>query len=1061
MSYFRRCCWLAAALAALLALPLMAQQVNPALFSGMRWRLVGPFRSGRVLAVSGVPGHPNRFYIGGVGGGVWRTDNAGRTWRPVFDHEDIASIGAIAVAPSDPNIIYVGTGEADMREDISYGNGMYKSTDGGRTWTHIGLVQTRHIGAVVVDPRNPNLVLVAALGRAYAPSPQRGIYRTTDGGQSWQKVLYKDPTVGGIDLAMDPANPRVVYASLWAAYRPPWSQYPPTQGSGSGIYKSTDEGATWTQLSGRGLPATPWGRVGIAVAFHDHGQRVYTLIHAGQGGLYRSDDAGASWQRVSDDPRIDSRSWYFSGVYASPANPNVLYICDVAMYRSTDGGHTFTAIKGSPGGDDYHILWINPRHPQRMIAGVDQGAIVTLDGARAWSSWFNQPLGQFYHVITDNRWPYWIYGAQQDSGSAGIASRSNYGRISFRDWHSIGGGESGYVAPDPLDPSIIFAGDEGGVVTRYNNLTGQVQDINPWPGIDRYRTTWTFPIVFSVIDPHTLYAGTQFLLATAVDGHGSAGHNWTRISPDLTLYQNVEAKPADPVAARRYLDGENRGVIYTVAPSPVQDGEIWAGTDDGLIWLTRDHGQHWINVTPPGLLAWSKISLIEASHFQPGTAYAAVDSHRINDFRPHIYRTTDFGRSWRQIVSGIAPRAYVHAVGEDSKQSNLLYAGTERGVYVSFNSGDAWQPLQLNLPDTSVRDLAIHDNDLIVATHGRAFWVLDDITPLRQIAAGNAAAMAQSVELFSPETAIRVRANVNQDTPLPRSTPTGQNPPAGAILYYYLPSAASGAVTLTILKGSGETIRTYSSAVAEPARPATPPPVASYWETPPRALPASAGMHRWVWDLRYSPPEALGREDNYSIAATPGTSFRLPQGPMVLPGRYEVRLTVDGRSYTQPLMVKQDPRVHVGRAALEAQMALEMEIRADLAATMNAYRGIQHLRAELHVHERALAGKANATRALAAARKLDAAAAAAAGGTADLFGSGAAGGGVALINGTLGALTASLDSADAAPTEADQAVYQRQHAKLAAVLTEWNKAKGADLAQLNRLLTAAGLAPIH
>lgn len=1051
MSHMRR---LSLALVLLLALPLAAQ-VNPSLFSALRWRLVGPFRSGRVLAVAGVPG-TSVYYMGGVGGGVWRTDNAGRTWHPIFDQQNIASIGAIAVAPSNPNVIYVGTGEADMRSDISYGNGVYKTTDGGRTWRHIGLVQTRHIGAIVVDPHHPGIVLVAALGRAYAPNSERGIFRSTDGGATWHKVLYKNPSVGGIDLAMDPDNPQIVYASLWAAYRPPWNQYPPTQGPGSGIYKSSDEGATWTEISGHGLPAGQWGRVGLAVAYHDGGRRVYALISARQGGLYRSDDSGATWKRVSADPRIDSRSWYFSGVYASPAGRDEVYICDVAVYRSENGGESFTAIKGAPGGDDYHALWIDPSHTRHMILGVDQGAVITLNGGQAWSSWFNQPIGQFYHVITDNQWPFWIYGAQQDSGTAGIVSRSNWGRISFRDWHPIGGGESGYVAPDPLNPDIIFAGSYGGVVTRFETRTGQVENITPWPGNDTYRTTWTFPIVFSATNPHTLYAGTQYLLETTVDGQGSAGKSWKRISPDLTLYQNVEPKPTDPAAAERYVKGENRGVIYTIVPSPAKDGEIWAGTDDGLIWLTQDGGAHWSNVTPKGLPVWSKISLIEASHTLPGTAWAAVDSHRINDFRPHIYRTTDFGQNWTEVDAGIAPRAYVHAVREDPKHAGLLFAGTERGVYVSFHNGAVWQPLQLNLPMASVRDLALRDDTLVVATHGRAFWALDDITPLEQIASGDAP--ADAVTLFKPETAIRVRADVNQDTPLPRSTPTGENPPAGAVIDYYLPAAASGHVTLTISTPGGQLIREYSSSEAVPKPPATPPQVAAYWETPPRALPATAGMHRWVWDLRYPPPQALGRDTNYSIAANPGASFRLPQGPMVLPGQYEVRLTVDGRSFTAPLTVQQDPRVHVPRAALEAQMDLEMKIRADLAASVAVYQDAGRLAAQLHALEPKLAGHAAA---LGAARELAAAATQAAGGGSDLFGSGAAGGGMALINGTLGALTTSLDSADAAPTSQDAAVYQQEHSLLEQQLAAWKSTRAGDLAKLNPLLDAAGLPEVH
>ncbi|MGH9533232.1 MAG: WD40/YVTN/BNR-like repeat-containing protein [Terriglobales bacterium] len=1034
---------LAIVLLALGAVAFAAAQLPASLYSGLRWRLVGPFRSGRVLAVTGVPGHPNRFFIGGVDGGVWETNDAGRTWKPVFDQQDIGSIGAIAVAPNDPNVIYVGAGEADMRSDISYGNGVYKSTDGGRTWRHLGLAATRHIGSIVVDPRNPDIVLVAALGRAYGPSPQRGVYRSADGGQTWTKVLYKNDETGGIDLAMDPSNPRIVYAALWQAQRPAWNQYPPNQGPGSSIYKSTDEGQTWTQLSGHGLPPGPWGRIGLGVAFHDGGRRVFALIAAKQGGLYRSDDRGASWKRVSADPRIDSRSWYFSGIYPQPGNANVIFICDVAMYKSVDGGHTFTAIKGSPGGDDYHALWISRRDPRRMVAGVDQGAIVTVNGGQSWSSWYNQPLGQFYHVITDNRWPYWIYGAQQDSGTVGIVSRGDYGRITFRDWHSVGAGESGYIAPDPLDANIIFGGSYGGVVTRYDNITGQVQNVTPWPGADKYRSTWTFPIVFSPTDPHTLYAGMQYVLAT-----DNGGHSWRRISPDLTLYQNSEPVPADPAAAKLYKDGENRGVVYTIAPSPLQNGEIWAGTDDGLIWLTQDGGTHWSNVTPQGLPVWSKISLIEASHFHPGTAYAAVDRHRVNDFRPYIYRTTDFGRSWTEISTGIPHDYYVHAVREDPVRRGLLYAGTERGIFVSFDNGENWQSLQLNLPVSSVRDMAIRDHDLIVATHGRALWVLDDITLLRHLTAQT----ANAVHLFPPAVAIRVRANENQDTPWPKSTPAGQNPPTGAIVDYYLPQAASGPVRLEFLNAQGQVIRRYSSADPVPVPPKTPPNVAAYWETPPHALATTAGMHRWVWGLRYSAPEAIGRSDNYWIAATPHDSFRMPQGPLVLPGDYKVELTVDGRTYTQPLTVKLDPRVHVAAAALEQQLDLELKIRAALAASYHAIQGIGRLRGQLRELEARLAGNPQAAAVVAAARQLGAAAKAAAGSTADLYGSGAAGGGLAVLNGTLANLTQSLDTADAAPTAGGEAVYQQAQARLDRVLTAWNRRRQAGLARLNGLM---------
>ncbi len=1026
---------------------LAAGQATSSLYSGLRWRMIGPFRGGRVLAVSGVRGQPNRFYFGAVGGGVWLTTDAGRVWKPIFNGP-VASIGALAVAPSDPNVIYAGTGEADMRSDISYGNGVYKSTDGGRTWQHAGLDATRHIGAILVDPRDPNLVLVAALGRAYGPNPERGVYRSTDGGASWTRVLYKDENTGAIDLAFDPDNAHIVFAALWNARRPPWNQYPPTQGPGSGIYRSADEGQTWTAISGHGLPAGPWGRVGVAVAAASGGQRVYALIAAKEGGLYRSDDGGKNWKRVCSDPRIDSRSWYFSGVYPDPRDANVVYIANVALYRSIDGGENFTAIKGAPGGDDYHALWIDPSDPRRIILGSDQGAAISVDHGRTWSSWYNQPTAQFYHVITDNRFPYWVYGSQQDSGTAAVVSRSDYGQISFRDWHPIGGGESGYIAPDPANPDIVFGGSTGGIILRWNQVTGQSQDVSPDPSGNKYRFTWTFPIIFSPQDPHTLYAGAQVVLATHDDGQ-----SWQAISPDLTQYQASTAAPAGGRAAADYKNGENRGVVYTIAPSPLKAGLIWAGTDDGLIWITQDGGQHWSNVTPPGLPVWSKISLLDASELDAGTAYAAVDRHRVDDFKPYIYRTHDYGRTWQAASAGIPDGDYVHAVRADPETKGLLYAGTENGVFVSFDDGNHWQPLNLNLPAGSIRDLAVHANDLIAATHGRSFWILDDITPLRQIAAG--AVNAAQPYLFAPETAIRIRANENQDTPLPPEEPRGQNPPAGAILDYYLPVVPAGPVTLEIDDAQGRLVRSYSSAVAQPAPPPQPLPVAAYWFPRSRPLPARIGLNRVVWDLRYPAPKALAPD--FAIWATPHHAELVPAGALALPGRYEVKLTVNGQSYTQPLEVKLDPRVEMPQAALAAQLTLAQSVAAGIDASGTAVAEIEGLRAELAALTARLAQDAAAAPVVAAAKQLAERAATLAGSSASPYGTGATGGGFTLVNGELSNLMNVIESADAAPTAQAQAAAQAAAQQLDRLAKQWQALRTTELARLNRLIRDSGI----
>ena len=879
-------------------LPCAAQQVDPAVFAGLRWRLVGPFRGGRALTATGVSGQPNVFYFGSVGGGVWKSTDAGNTWEPIFDSQKIASIGAIAVAPSAPNVVYVGTGEADMRSQISYGDGMYKSSDAGKSWTHIGLEDSQQIGRILVDPHDPERVFVAVLGHAYAANSQRGVFRSTDGGKHWERVLYKDDNTGAIDLAFDPTNSQVIYAALWQTRRPPWNIYPASNGPGSGLYKSTDGGATWQQLT-QGLPTEGLGRIGIAVAPSDP-SRVYAIVDAKDGGLYRSDDAGRTWTRASNEARTWGRGWYFGVVEVDPRNPDVAYVCNTSMYKSVDGGKSFTAFKGAPGGDDYHGLWIAPEDPQRMIVSSDQGTIVTLNGGQTWSSWYNQPTAQLYHVATDRRFPYWIYGAQQDSGTIAVPSGTDYASITGHDWGPIALGESDMVAPDPLHPGIVF----GGTVDRYDVTTSQGQDVSPTTGRPGpFRRTWTLPLVFSSADPHKLYFSHQFLFRST-----NGGKSWEQISPDLTRENPGVPANLDPVTAGYGLAGPRKGVIYSIAPSPLNPNLLWVGTDDGLIHRSSDDGKHWSDVTPKELTAWSKVATLEASHFDEKIAYAAVDRHRLDDYQPYIYRTHDGGKTWQMVAKSIPAGSFVNVVREDPLRAGMLYAGTELGIYVSFNDGDDWQPLQLNLPAVSVRDITIHDSDLIIATHGRSFWVLDDIAPLRAV---SAALAAEPVHLFQPVEAVRVRPGSDQGTPYPKEIPHGDNAPAGALLDYWLKDAPAAPVTLEILDAKGGVVRSFrSDDRVAPVNEKTLV-ITMDWVRPAAVLSAAPGMHRFVWDLHYEAP----------APARGFGGFRRGGGPWVLPGEYTVRLTVDGKSYTKPLTVKLDPRVKVAPAELEAQLA--------------------------------------------------------------------------------------------------------------------------------------------
>ncbi|HEX4022182.1 MAG TPA: glycoside hydrolase [Acidobacteriaceae bacterium] len=1028
-----------------------AQQFPTSLYQGMQWRMIGPFRGGRTRAISGVPSQPNVFYVGQVNGGVWKSDDYGRTWHPIFDAESTQSIGAIAVAPSDPNIVYVASGEGLHRPDLSVGNGIYKSTDAGKTWTHLGLRDSQQIPAMVVDPHNPNRLFAAVLGHPYGPNPERGIFRSLDGGQTWKKVLYKDENTGGSDVALDPANPEIVYAALWEAREGPWEDNNLYNGTGGGLFKSTDGGDTWHPLT-NGLPKN-LVQINVAIAASQP-NRIYATIAttekgdyaSGAGlGFYRSDDAGEHWQQITTDPRPAMRigGGDLPIPRVDPKNPDVVYSASIVTLRSTDGGKTWASLRGAPGGDDYQNLWINPENPQIILLVSDQGAIVTVNGGKTWSSWYNQPTAQLYHVATSNTFPYRVCGGQQESGSVCTLSRGNDGEITFRDWHPVGVIEYGYVAPDPLNPNLIYGAGRN-EVSKYHWDTGQTENVTPIPlHSKKYRYDRTEPIVFSPVDPHTLYCAANVLFKTT-DG----GHSWQTISPDLTR----ETPGVPPSVGSLVPEGaaKQRGAIYALAPSFKNIGTIWAGTDDGLLWLTRDGGAHWTNITP-GLTPWSKVTQIEASHFDDDTAYAAVSRFRVNDLHPYIYRTHDGGKTWKSIVNGLPDDAPVNAVREDPIRKGLLFAATEKAVWVSFDDGEHWQSLQQNLPHTSMRDLAIHDNDLIVATHGRSFWILDDITPLRQLSVSVESAPAF---LFQPEAAYRVRRDTNTDTPLPADEPAGQNPPDGAVIDYYLNSVTTGPVTLEVLDGAGRLVRKYSSTdkpeptLEELEKQLIP----LYWIRMPRTLSAQSGMHRWVWDLHAAAP--IATHHTYPISAVPHDTPQMPQGPHVLPGVYTVRLTADGKVYTAPLIVKIDPRVHISPAALATQFQTETQLAFSLTETSNALleaRSMQQQIAALPANSATAATVATFKKQLHAILDGDEEGASEASqkpaSTVP---------GLESTNSNLETLYTNLGMADAPPPTATlQATSQTLQAASAA-MQRWNEWKQDDFPKLNQALHRAG-----
>jgi photosystem II stability/assembly factor-like uncharacterized protein len=1021
------------------------EPLGPKYYSGLRWRMIGPFRGGRTVGATGVPGRPNLFYVGVNNGGVWKTTDAGRTWTPIFDDQPTGSIGALAVSPSNPEVIYVGSGEGLQRPDLSTGDGVYKSSDGGKTWKNMGLRDGQQISAIIIDPKDPDRVFVAVLGHPYGPNAERGIFRTTDGGKSWEKVLYKDENTGGVALEFDPSDSRIVYGVLWEARQGPWENGA-WQGKNSGLFKSTDGGSTWKPLT-KGLPSAEQrlGRIGIGICRSDP-NCLYAMVDAAQlGGVYRSDDAGESWRRINGERRLWSRGSDFAEIKVDPKNKDIVYVADTCAYRSTDGGKTFMAFKGAPGGDDPHTFWINPDNPEIILLAGDQGAVVTVNGGQTWSSWYNQPTAQFYHVITDNQFPYWVYGGQQESGSAAVCSRGPHGQITFRDWHTVGVEEYGYVAPDPSNPNIVY----GGKVTRFDRSTGQTQDVAPEAiRSGKYRFLRTAPLLYSTVDPKLLLLGGNVLFKTT-----NGGHDWQVISPDLS-----REKPEVPESIGIYRTPEmarqpRRGVIYTVAPSYKEVETIWAGTDDGLIHVTRDGGRNWKDVTPAGVTSWSKISIMDAGRFDGETAYAAVNRIRLDDMRPHIYRTHDGGKTWQEIVRGLPDNAPVNAVREDPQRKGLLFAGTERAAFVSFNDGNDWQPLRLNMPATSIRDLVIHGDDVVVGTHGRSFWILDDISALRQI---DARLATDEARLFKPQAAIRIRGNLNTDTPLPPEEPGGQNPPDGAIINYYLKEAATGPVTLEIFDGKGMLVRRFSSTDKPEAVDEKSLEIPTFWIRPSRILSAAAGSHRFVWDLHYPPPEGPRR---YPMTAIAGDTPSAPLGPWVMPGQYTVRLTVGGKNFEQPLTVKMDPRVKTADAGLKQQFELSMQCYDGARQARDTVRDIRKLRAELKDRQE----KAKEQDLKDALAELDKKAGALEGvqrGRGARFAPGPREPTFGRFAGEMQQLLAVLQQADVSPTSQAVNACAETHKGFESLLKRWQNLRDKDAKEVSERLSKAGLAPL-
>ena len=1010
--------------------------IDEKLFNGMRWRQIGPFRGGRALAIEGVVGEPGTYYFGSVAGGVWKTTDAGANWTPLFDKEPISSIGALAVAPSDHNVIYVGTGEAAIRGNTTYGTGVFKSVDGGNTWNNVGLKDTHQIGALVVDPRNENVVLVAALGHAFGPNQERGIFRTTDGGKTWTKVLSKDENTGGIDVVFDPHNPNIVFASLWQARRQPW--FFSSGGPGSGLFRSEDNGVTWKRIEGNGLPDGILGRIGIAVSGADS-NRVYAIVEAKDGGLYRSDDAGQHWTRVNEDGRFRQRAWYFSKVYADPKSADTVYLLNTGLFKSVDGGKTFNLLPARHG--DHHGLWIDRTNPNRIANVSDGGASISMDGGKTWTSQNNQPTAQFYHVAVDNAFPYHIYGAQQDNSNVGIASRTDWGAIGRQNWFEAGGGECGFVVPDPRDWHIIYSNNEG-FINRYDKTKEEVQDVSPVP-LDNaghgaadlvHRFQWVSPLMLSPHNPDVLYTAAECVFKST-----DHGQSWAQISTDLTRNDKSKQQPSGGPLTNDITSVEYYDTVFALAESPVKQGTIWAGTDDGLVQVTTDDGQNWSNVTPK-MPEWSTVDLIEASPHDANTAYAAADRHKLDDFKPYIFKTTDLGKSWTAIVTGIPDGAYVHAVREDPKRKGLLYAGTELGVFTSFDNGAHWQPLQLNLPVTPIHDLVVKDDDLVAATHGRSFWVLDNVTPLRQVNAQSA--LADSV-LYEPQTALRLHYAEEFD----KRQPVGDNPPPGAMIDYYFKTAPNEEVKLEILDSAGKVVRRLSS--KEKKEGEQPP------EWPDRVervktIPANGGMNRFAWDLRYDDPVQIPG------AFYSGTG---PKGPLAPPGDYQVRLTAGAKTQTAPLRLVMDPRTKGQEAAVEKQFALATQVNQRIAQLHQAVNEIRDLRSQIQTLHKRFGDDARLKPALDAADDLDRKMSQVEQKLiqVNMKGSEANLAFPNMLNERLDTFSHTIDAGDSEPTKPQVAVFQTLSSQLDEQVQKWAQLKQDDLSKVRDLIKQADL----
>ena len=1013
-------------------------------FKGLKFRLVGPFRGGRSLTASGIAGDLTTYYFGSTGGGVWKSTDAAMTWTPVFEKEGTSSIGSLAVAASDPNILYVGTGEACIRGNISHGDGVYKTLDGGKTWKNVGLKDSRAIGKVIVHPRNPDIAFVAALGHPFGPNTERGIFRTMDGGKTWERVLYKDENTGGIDIAFDPRNANILFAALWQARRSPWNMA--SGGPGSGLYRSADGGSTWKKLEEHGLPKGTLGRIGIAVA--SNSDRIYALIEAKdpEGGLYRSDDGGENWVLVNPSHSLRQRPWYYMHVIADPRDENTLYIMNVDAYKSTDGGHLFNKFKIA--GGDNHGLWIDPSDTRRMIAANDGGVAVTLDGGKNWTPQNNQPTAQFYHVITDDATPYRIYGAQQDSGSVGISSRSDNGSIDDRDWYDVGGGEAGYISPYPPDPNIVYAGDYQGHLTRYDRRTGQVKEITSQPELSdgggaaplEHRFQWTAPNLISPHDPETLYHAGERVFKTT-DG----GVHWQTISPDLTRNDKTKQQTSGGDVTLDDSGTEYYDTIFALAESRLKKGLIWAGTDDGLVQLTQDGGNSWTNVTPHDLPEWSRISQIDASPSDAGTAYVAVDRHQNDDLKPYAYRTSDFGKSWQKITTGIPDTTFIRVVRADPARKGLLYAGTETGLYVSFDDGANWRSMQLNLPTTPIHDLVVKDNALVVATHGRSFWVLDNLGPVRQFSEDVG---KQAFHLYTPDAAYRMQAGAS--APGEPSKVAGQNPPAGASIYYSLKEKPKPGteVKIEVLDSAGSVVRSYSSEhtklLDEPPDPDD--------HKPEKELKPDAGLNSMLWDLRY---ERAHRVPGYYLWAYNGGA----RGPIAVPGRYQVRLTVAGQSQTAPFELRLDPRVKISQSDLEQQFSLLRNDQQTLSSLYDSVNQMQDVRAQLAGMKMRLQSDGTAKAIVDAADALDKQLVQLRNEFVNLDIS-ANEDSLAYppqLDGRLAYLAIAVGSADSAPTAAEQAEFEKLRQKSQVLQSKWGELQSRDLAEFQKAIAAKGL----